>query len=82
LTFISLLRVFQNESCRVQFEQPQCAHSTCILTRGRDWTWLLDSGQSCSKLSVDDFRPSGTCRHRTIQDSSRTFQQALYASFS
>jgi hypothetical protein len=36
LTFISLLRVLSNESCRVRFEQPQCVLSTCILTLGRD----------------------------------------------
>jgi hypothetical protein len=30
-------------------------HSTCILTLGRDRTRLLDCGQSCSKLSADEF---------------------------
>src|ERR1700726_1296902 len=35
LTFISLLQVFPNESCRVPFEQPQPAHSICVLTIGR-----------------------------------------------
>jgi len=37
LTFISLLRVLsKNESCRVQFERPQCVHSISIFTLGRD----------------------------------------------
>jgi len=43
---------------------------------------LLDLGQSCSKLSADEFRSNDTRRDRTIQDNSSTFQQALYASFS
>jgi len=63
-------------------EQPQCVHSTCILTSGRDWTRLLDWGQSCSKLSADEFRSKDARYDRAIQDDSSTFQQALYASFS
>jgi hypothetical protein len=40
---------------------------------------MLDWGQSCSKLPADGFRPNDTHLDRTIQDHSRTFQQAHYA---
>jgi hypothetical protein len=40
---------------------------------------MLDWGQSCSKLPADGFSPNDTRLDRTIQDHSRTFQQAHYA---
>jgi hypothetical protein len=48
---------------------------------GRDRTRLLDKVSSCSKLSADEFPSDDTRRDSTTQDSSSTFQQALYASF-
>jgi hypothetical protein len=55
--------------------------SICPPIRGRDWTRLLDWGQLCSKTPADEFRPNDTRCDRTIQDNSRTFQQAPYAGF-
>jgi len=84
LTFISLLRVLSKWelSCSVRTAH-QCVHSICVLTASRDWTRLLDWGQSCSKLSADEFGSKDAPRcGRTIQDNPSTFQQALYASFS
>jgi len=49
LTFISLLRVLQKRAAVFVRTAGQCVRSICILTPGRDWTRLLDWGQSCSK---------------------------------
>jgi hypothetical protein len=57
-------------------------HSICILTLGRDLNVAARWGQSCSKLSADEFRSTDTRRECTIQDNSSTFRQALSTSFS
>src|ERR1700754_1054494 len=82
LTFISLLRVFQNESCRVQFRTAAVRAFNMHLHSRPRLNAAARLGQIMLKRSADWFRSSDTRRDRTIQDNSSTFQQALHASFS
>jgi len=71
LTLISLLRVHSKWelSCSVRTAR-RCPHPICIRTASRDWMRLLGWGQTCSKLSADEFGSEDTRCDCTIQDKS------------
>jgi hypothetical protein len=84
LTFISRCSgFFQNESCRVQFEQLVNACIQYALSPRAAIERGCSIGEIMLKLSADEFESKDAPRCvRTIPDNPSTFQQALYASFS
>jgi hypothetical protein len=70
LTFISLLRVFQNESCPVQIEQPQCCiqHASppsAAIERG--CSIGANCAQNCQRTSPDPATRVAIARFRIIR---------------
>jgi hypothetical protein len=52
LTLISLLRIVSGRELSCSFRQLVDDRIQYAFTASRDWTWLLDWGQSCSKLAA------------------------------
>jgi hypothetical protein len=82
LTFISLLRVLQKESCRVLFRTAAMRAFNMHPHPRPRLNAAARLGQIMLKLSAYAFGTEDTRWDRTIHRNPSTFQQALYANFS